>query len=249
MPAADGKLVVLAAGPSLTGKTTALYELFIRRFPRRVSFDFVGEVREKFNPDAINVFSYREFVAALRRCAVYPRWHIALVYDPDAKPELAEQVCRLLNPPRESEQHQSFAKAVGGVSIDCTEADFLFPNGRTPASVRGIVQRGRHNRLVMLAATQAPALVDTRLRDGADYFLAFRSQEEVVHKFWRGITSAAVADRIATLPPYHCLYIVKAEQRIYHLDASRRVVALLDYTGAEHMGTARVGRTSTLAEV
>jgi hypothetical protein len=26
-------------------------------------------------------------------------------------------------------------------------------------------------------------------------------------------------------------------------------VALLDYTGAEHMGTARVGRTSTLAEV
>jgi hypothetical protein len=243
----DRKCVALAAGPSLTGKTTALYEMFIKRHPRRVSFDFVGEVRDKFNPDAINVYSYAEFVQALRTCASYPRWHIALVYDPDAQPQLAEQVCRLLNPPRESESHSSFAKAVGGVSIDCTEADFLFPNGRTSPVVRGVIQRGRHNRLVFFGATQAPALVDTRLRDGADYFLAFRSQEEVVHKFWRGITSTAVADRVATLPQYHCLYIVKAEQRIYHLDASRRVVTVLDYTGAEHFRAAR--STSTLAEV
>src|ERR1700753_2048345 len=145
MSTTDKKLVALAIGPSLTGKTTALYELFIKRQPRRVSFDFVGEVREKFNPDAINVYSYDEFKSALRACASFPRWHIALVYDPDSKPELAEQVCRLLNPPRESESHSSFAKAVGGISIDCTEADFLFPNGRTPTAVRGLVQRGRHN--------------------------------------------------------------------------------------------------------
>lgn len=229
----DAKLVVLTAGPSATGKTTAQYELFIRRCPRRVSFDFQAEVRRKFNPNAIEVYSLAEFTRALRLCARGTHWHIALVYDPDAQPELAEQVCRILNPARTGESHRSFSRAVGGVAVECSEADLLFPNGRTPPAVRGLVQRGRHNKLAVFMATHAPALVDTRLRDAADYYLAFRSQEDVVWRFWQRATSAVVADVIATLPLYHCAYIVKFEQRVYLLDERRSVVRVLDYTGAE----------------
>jgi hypothetical protein len=229
----DAALVVLGAGPTGTGKTTALFELFVSRFPRRVTFDFVGEVRRKFNPDAIEVYSYEEFLKALRVCARGSRWHIAVIYDPDGRPELAGQVARVLNPPRTSDDHRSFSRAVGGVAIDCSEADFIFPNGRTDPAVRGLAQRGRHNRVALLMATHAPALVDTRLRDAAGYYLAFRSQEDVVWRFWQRATSGTLADVVATLPPYHCGYIVKAEQRMYVLDERRAVTRVLDYAGAE----------------
>lgn len=229
---ASPKLVALAAGPGGTGKTTALYEMFISRCPRRVSFDFQGEMRAVFNPAAIDVFSFGEFLAALRRVAALPAWHIALIYDPDAQPDLAAQVVAVLNPARSSSAHTSFALAVGGIAVDCTEADFLWPTGRTLPALRGLVQRGRHNRLCIFAATQAPALVDNRLRDGADYLLAFRTQEDVVWKFWQRVTSARVADMIASLPRFHCGYIVKAAQVVYLLGADRRPYRVVDYTGA-----------------
>lgn len=232
MSADNPKLIALAAGPSDTGKTTALYEMFIKQCPRRVSFDFQGEMRREFNPEAIDVYSFAEFSAALRSVAARPRWHLALIYDPDAQPELAAQVVTVLNPPITGANHRSFALAVGGVSIDCPEADLLWPSGRTLPALRGLVQRGRHNRLCVFAGTQAPALVDNRLRDGADYFLAFRTQEDVVWKYWQRATSAPVADLIATLPRFHCAYIVKAAQRVYLLDADRRPYRAVDYTGA-----------------
>jgi hypothetical protein len=228
----DRKLVVLAAGPSFCGKTTALQELFGKRFPRRITFDFQREVSRKLNPHAIDVYSFADFMRALRLCARGTRWHIALIYDPEAEPELAEKVCRVLNPAITSESHKSFSRAVGGIAIDCSEADFIFANGRTAPAVRGLVQRGRHNKLAVLMATHAPALVDTRLRDAADYYLAFRSQEDVVWRFWQRATSGAVANVIASLPEHHCGYIVKAEQRVYLLDERRRVTRVLDYTGA-----------------
>lgn len=224
--------MVLAAGPSECGKTTALYEMFVRACPRRVSFDFQAEIQRKFNPDAITVYSYADFMRALKACARYSRWHIALVYDPEAEPEVAEQVVNVLNPKVTGPDHRSYSIAVGGIALDCSEADFLFPNGRTAPAVRGLVQRGRHNRLAVFMATHAPALVDPRLRDAADYFLAFRSQETRVFKFWQDTASTAVADTIASLPLYHCAYIVKGEQRVYLLDQNRRVRRVLDYTGA-----------------
>src|SRR5581483_2856538 len=122
------KLVVVAAGPSECGKTQALEDLFLCDAPRRLSIDFNGEVKRKHNPDAIEVFSVDELREAFTEAAKYQRWHIALCIAPDSLPDAAPRLARMLNPTATSSDHRSFAREVGGVAVDCSEARNLVPN-------------------------------------------------------------------------------------------------------------------------
>ncbi|HEY6201351.1 MAG TPA: hypothetical protein VI231_22295 [Candidatus Binatia bacterium] len=234
--AADGeypKLIVVAAGPSECGKTRAMEELFLHDAPRRISIDFVGEVVQKYNDDALELFSIDELRDALVECAKHDRWHIALCIPPESMPDAAPRLARLLNPARTSSDHHSFPREVGGVAIDCSEARLFVPNMKSTWAAHSVsfVERGRHNRLSMFFATQAPQSVERRVTDAADHLLAFRTQEEAVWNYWRSVTSSSVADTIAALPKYHCAWIVKDEQAVYLLDAEREVYRVLDYAG------------------
>jgi hypothetical protein len=218
-----------AAGPKGSGKTQALWDLFISRAPRRLSIDFTGEMTEKYNPQALDVYSLTELKAVLRRCASYQRWHVALSMPKAQLQEAAPELARMLNPSKTSSEHRSFSREVGGVAIDCSEAAHWLPNGRSHPDTLEFVQGGRHNRIHLLLASQTPAAVATEVRNAADYFLAFRTQEHTVWKFWSTVASPAVADMVAELPLYHCAYFVKAEQAIYVMDERRRVLRRLDY--------------------
>lgn len=234
------KLVVVAAGPSECGKTQALEDLFLCDAPRRVSIDFNGEVRAKHNPDAIEVYSVDGLRDALTAAAGYERWHVALCVDPDAMPEIAPRLARMLNPARTSSDHRSFAREVGGVAIDCSEARNAFPNVKATWAQQMVAmcERGRHNRLSVFAATQAPQSVDRRVTDNANHLLAFRTQEEAVWAYWRATTSTAVADAISELPQYHCAWIVKDEQTVFFLDEHRETLRVVDYKGRTLEGDA-----------
>lgn len=225
------KFVVLAVGPSAMGKTRAMEDLFLSHQPRRLSVDFQDEM-QSFNSRCVRVFSLSELRDALRKAASFDRWHIALVIDPETSADVFPQLARLLHPPRTAESRPSYGEAVGGVALDCTEADYFVPNGRAAPEVRSLFQRGRHSWLQLYMTTQSPALIDPRARDASDVFLAFRSQEDTVWRFWQRVTSAPVADCITELPVYWCAYVHKATQTVYVLDARRRVVRVLDYQGA-----------------
>lgn len=245
-----------AVGPKGTGKTRGLWDLFISKFPRRVSIDFTGEMKEKYNPQAIDCYSIDELRDALRACSKRTMWHVTLSMrkdelqrrarftdadDPKAREANerrrrampAFQLSAMLNPPRTSAEHRSFSREMGGVAIDCSEAAHLFPNGRTHPDLLEFIQGGRHNKLHLFMASQAPAAVSPELRSAADYFLAFRTQEHTIWEFWAKVASPAIADVIAELPDYYCAYFVKREQRVYILDEKRQVTRVLDYRGNE----------------
>jgi hypothetical protein len=230
---AEGRNVVaFAAGPSQCGKSRALWDLMVSKFQRRVSFDFVGEVL-RFNPQAVRVFSYEEFRRELVKAASRPAWHIAISVDHARIPDIAPKICRLLVPPVTSADRASFSRAVGGICIDCSEADYLAPNGRTTPEVAALFQRGRHDWVSLAMATQHPALVDRQVTNNAQFLLAFQSAESVVLGYWKRTTSAAVAELISELPKFHCAYIVKPAQQVYLLDDERRPYRLLDFKGRE----------------
>ena len=239
-------VVAYAVGPKGSGKTAALWELFIQRHPRRLSIDLNGEMVElrdelvskgmldnASNPTVVQVFSLEELRRALRVAAGYSRWHIALCIPPAAVGDVAPELARILNPTKASEEHQSFSKAVGSIAVDCSEASKLIPNGRAHRDMLGLFQTGRHNWLHLLMASQTPAKVDPECRNAADFFLAFRTQETTVWKYWADVASGAIADVVSELPRFHCAYFVKAEQRVYVLDDKRRPYRVLDYQGRE----------------
>lgn len=237
-------VVAYAVGPKGSGKTRALWDLFISRHPRRLSFDFNGEMHE-LNPNAIQVFSsfetdpqLEELQRVLKQCAGYQAWHVALVLPPqDLVPNTTERkkfvkrLARILNPAKQSEDHKSFSISCGSIAIDCSEATRLVPNGRAHPDMLGFFQTGRHNWLHLFMASQTPAKVDPEVRNAADFFLAFRTQETTVWKYWADVASPAIADVVAELPRFHCGYFVKAEQRVYVLDDRRRPYRTLDYQG------------------
>lgn len=229
------KLVVVAAGPSECGKTRALVELFLAAAPRRVSIDFIGEVRRKYSPTAVEVFSIAELREQLAAVAHLERWHIALCTDPESIPDMAPELGRMLNPARSSSAHKSFPKLVGGIAIDCSEGRNFVPNSKVAWASHTVAmfERGRHNCLSMFIATQAPQSIERRVTDAANILLAFRTQEKVVRAFWSDLTSDEVATLVRRLPAYHCAWIEKDRQVVYLLDERRNCYAVLDYDGKE----------------
>lgn len=231
-------LRVFAAGPSECGKTMLLYDLVVSRFPRRLTFDFAREVRASLNPDAITVYTYAELREALHDLAGVRQWHVALCIDHADARTIAPQVCRLLAHPTTHDGERTYARAIGGLVVDCYEAHELAPNGKTPDDVRGLVTRGRHEGISVVVASQAPALVDRRFSENAGVLVAFATQEHTAWQFWASKTCSAVADLIDEQPRYHAAYFDKAARAIYWLDDRRRVLRVTDYKGRVLRGEA-----------
>lgn len=226
-------LRVFAAGPSECGKTRLCWELFVSRFPRRLTFDFPREVRAKLNPDAITVYSYAEVRDALGDLAGVKSWHIALCLDPSSARDVAPKVCRLLAHPTRSDDERTYARSIGGLVVDCYEVHELAPNGAAPDDVRALVTRGRHERISVVVATQAPSLCDRRFSENANVLIAFATQEHTAWKFWSSKTCARVADMIDEQEQYHAAYFDKGSRTIYWLDDRRAVLRVTDYAGNE----------------
>lgn len=229
-------LRVFIAGPSECGKTRLAWDLYVSKFPRRLTFDFAREVRELLDPDAITVYSYAELREALGDCAAARRWHIALCLDHAEARTVAPKVCRLLAHPTTSDDERTYARSIGGLMVACYEAHELAPNGMCPPDVRRLATGGRHESVSVVVASQAPALVDRRFSENAEFLVAFATQEHTVWKFWQHKTCGEVADMIDAQPRYHCALFEKAKRRIYWLDNQRRVLRVTDYKGCLVLG-------------
>lgn len=218
---------VFAAGPTGTGKSTALWHWFTARTPRVVSIDYVGEALT-LDPAAIQVYGWPDTRDALRECATHRRWHIATHLE---GADLA-RLFAVLAPPLTGADVVGYSRAIGGVAVACGEAALLAPRGRTPDEIKGVAQRGRHALLSLHLATQQPTDVDPAVRSNAHVLLATRTHETLYLDWWKRKTSAAIADAIAALPPYHVAYIVPSTGTAYLCGADRRPYRTLAFTGA-----------------
>jgi len=229
LPMSDRRsLRVFVSGPPESGKSQFLAHEFTSKTPRVISIDVVSEVHER-NPDAIRTYGLADLRSTLKKCSTYRKWHVAaMLGDKEIAPAFA-----MLAPEPKSDDDISFPRAVGGVAIECGEAAFLAPNGRTSPEVRAAFNRGRHHLLSLYMATQRPAEVDRAVTASSPIKVAFGHREDRDLEFWRKEISAPIAQVIAELPQYHSIYYVQALSRVYVRDDSYRVRRILDARGNE----------------
>lgn len=221
-------LRVFVSGPPESGKSQLLAREFTSKTPRVISIDITGETAER-NPDAIRTYGLEDLRDALRKCASWRRWHVAAQLE---ESELGPCFVMLAPAPK-SDDDISFSRAVGGVAIECGEAAFLAPNGRTNPAVRAAFNTGRHHLLSLYMATQRPANVDRAVTASSPLKVAFGHREDRDLEFWAREISAPIAKVIEELPQYHSIYYVQAESRVYVRDGSYRVRRILDARGNE----------------
>jgi len=221
-------LRVFVSGPPESGKSQLLAHEFTSRTPRVISIDITGETAER-NPDAIRTYGLEDLRSALKKCSSWRRWHVAAQLD---EKELAP-CFTMLAPAPKSDDDVSFCRAVGGVAIECGEAAFLAPNGRTSPEVRAAFNTGRHHLLSLYMATQRPANVDRAVTASSPLKVAFGHREDRDLDFWAREISAPIAKVIEELPQYHSIYYVQALSRVYVRDGSYRVRRILDARGTE----------------
>jgi hypothetical protein len=221
-------LRVFVSGPPESGKSQLLAAEFTSKTPRVISIDITGETAER-NPDALRTYGLEDLRQTLKECSRWRRWHVAAQLE---EHELGACFAMLAPAPK-SDDAISFCRAVGGVAIECGEAAFLAPNGRLANEVKAAFNTGRHHLLSLYMATQRPANVDRVVTASSPIKVAFGHREDRDLEFWRKEISAAIADVIAELPPYHSIYYVQAENRVYVRDGSYRVRRILDARGNE----------------
>jgi len=222
-------LRVFASGPSGSGKSRALHALWTSRTPRVISLDLTGEVQDR-NPSAIRTYGLEQLRRELIRVAHQRRsWHIAAFLEDAELPRFFA----MLAPPIRSDDATSYTRLVGGVALECGEASWLAPNAGIKPEIRAAITRGRHYGISLYMAAQRPAHVDRCVTSEAHALLAFRHWEKRDLAFWADHISSGVADVIAELPLYHCVYFLPSSGKVQVLDADYRVYRILDPRGRE----------------
>lgn len=217
---------VAVFGRPESGKSQLLYDLYTSRAPRVLSLDWLGESIER-NPNAIPVTGMARLLTALERAADFPRWHIAAKIEPDDVNEL----CGLLAPAYGSDA-PSLALAFDGMALECGEVDLIAPISGGKKEVLGLWRRARHYGLSLYMATQRPASCAVDVRSNSHHLYAFAQGGPHELDALAAATSEAVADAVAVLPAFHCVYVNKLTGEAVQLDPRRKVVARLDLTTA-----------------
>ena len=218
--------IVFVSGRTGTGKSKLLYDLFVSRAPRVLSLDPNDEVSER-NPDAIVARGYAQTLAALRACAPYPQWHIAAVVEE----EHFDDLVNLLIPPMMAEERTGYARAVGGMALECGELDVLAPVHSASRTVTGMWRRARHNRLSIFAGTQRTNECARVCSSQAHHIIAFAQNEPNDIDYLAKAISRPAAEMIGRLPLHWCVWFERATGRVYLMDPDRRVVQTVSTWG------------------
>lgn len=156
------------AGQSGSGKSTRAWDLYLRRFPRRLLLDMTGEYEAKADHIADTVGAV---VDGIRALAHRGRWTVTAALDASDLPDL---VGWLLPVPT---LHASPVLAVGGAVLLVDEVDLLAPPGTASEAVRTLYRRSRHVGLSVVSTTQRPANVSREVSAQSTQALALALSE------------------------------------------------------------------------
>jgi len=185
------RLVVLM-GTKGMGKST-LIRAWADRHPRVLWLDPMLEEVAAAGAGNIAV-DLDELYDLLDARAGLDRWRIVYV----GEPETYGEAVAMLQPatPRD----QGYARALGGVTVACGEADLLAPNsGALHPAVRALIHRGRHYGINLLAAVRRPAEVARDLTSQADLVVLFRLSEPRDLAFVRAFVGKSIAAEVSGL--------------------------------------------------
>lgn len=166
MSASGRNFIAFVCGMKRSGKSHLL-DAMAMRFPRRIVFDFVGEYEGRYKTPT--AFTLDEAVGQLMKARKQAdKWTVVCTLDiPDVVRLLAALMGR-----------NSWARAAGGIVIQCGEVDVIAPNnGSISQEVRHVFQRGRHFGVSALVATQRPRDVHRVVTAQSDIICAFRQHE------------------------------------------------------------------------
>lgn len=221
-PAVRRSLVAFGCGPKSSGKTTFLYRHFTRHQPRVLTIDVAGEAVD-MNADAIVAAGYADTVRALRFAATKGRrWHVAAVLDREDIARVGELLAPKIRPDK-----IGFARAIGGLAVECGETQYILPARGASEHWRNAVALSRHYLLSLLTASQRPSLCDRILTSQADVIFSLRHNEPADIDY---LASYAPAFRavIPALAPYHVAYLDRVSMTLFVADERGRVTRRLD---------------------
>lgn len=159
-------LRAMATGRTQSGKTEWLWRRYLRRVPRLLIVDTIGEWSAKARrgegpTDARHTVGVDETLAAMRELASVDQWRIIADLDREELVELANVLA-----PRRIEA--SPVPALGGMAIYLDEVDLLVPLG--DSRLGGLWRRGRHVGLSVYSATQRPSSVNKEVSAMVDVY-------------------------------------------------------------------------------
>ena len=191
MTTGDGtNFIAFACGMRRSGKSHLLAQMALR-FPRRLVLDFIGEFDGKIKGayECETLRQTQEALIAARDSGA--RWTVHTGISPNQVPELIKSIASKRN---------GFAKAVGGIVLECGEADLIAPNNAgISEEIFNIFARGRHIGLSALMATQRPRAVHRIVTSQSDMIAAFRQHELLDVDYLSDLMGTDAAKRIANL--------------------------------------------------
>lgn len=157
-------LRVIATGRTLSGKTEWIWRRYLRRVPRLLIVDTIGEwaaSRAASIAGAHFTVGVEETLDCIATIAPDDTWRIVADLEREELVELADVLA-----PRRIEA--SPVPALGGMAIYLDEVDLLVPLG--DARLGGLWRRGRHVGLSVYAATQRPSSVNKEVSAMVDVY-------------------------------------------------------------------------------
>ena len=192
--------IVFVVGRKGAGKSTLL-RTWAAQHPRTVWLDpMLEEVQRIGSQHAC--YDLAGLRLQLRAKASRRRWALVFAGEPRDYPAAVA----LLQPAHPTVT--GYAQAIGGVTLVCGEADLLLPNnGLVPPAVRGLIHRGRHNRLSLLAAARRPTEVARDLSAMADLVAVFATHEPRDVAWLRALGGEQLVQQVAQLARFqYALY-------------------------------------------
>lgn len=215
----NGESYVLAVfGVKGSGKSTLLAQQR-RRFRKVLILDLVAEYLLPKNriEGAHECTTLRASLDALERCASLDRWVIVAAVRPSAAAVL---VSVLVN---------GYAKAVGGVAVECGEAEKLYRNhAGLPEFLEDAIHRGRHFAISMLLGTRRPRDLNRLVTSQADVICTFRQHEARDLEYVADNTSPGLAARIKKLGKWEYVEYRPPIGVARHVSKDGDVIAVLD---------------------
>lgn len=221
--------VIFSCGPSGCGKTSLLWHCYAKRAPRKLTVEVVSETH-KLDAGAERTYGYAETRDALAAFADRATWHVVASLDAGD----IERLFWLLAPPINRRGAVSYARAVGGLVLLCSELTHLAPLPIAKGSpVRDAFNRGRHHWLSIYGATQHASNVDPVARINAARSVFFQNVDATALDAIARSSSRGIAARVEMLPRFHSLTWIRSENQGYIADDKYRRVAVVNYRGED----------------
>lgn len=214
--------ICVVTGRKGSGKSRVLGS-YARRFPRRVILDFTGEHERE--PGARVGYTLRQCAVALAAArASGQRWTVVCALDPRDVPALLAALM-----PLGMHGGESFARAVGGLVVECGEINEIAVNHAGIArEVSAMFTRGRHHWLSVLAAARTSTEMHKIVTSQADVVCAFRQhQARDVARIGELMGERAIP-ALRDLAPYEYLRYFVDAGRLEHVRADGRATTLAD---------------------